>query len=127
MSLKLDIEEYPWEWSKELVAAVENYKNGERNSEKKLRKFVNREISEHYCNELIQRYAAFHRINKERKERESSQKIKGVLCDIVVSLVLLDSMACALAEHMRYGKGFAVLYFFLWLWSVDYAISQRTK
>ena len=41
MSLKHDIAEYPEMWSKEIVAALEDYKNGKRNSKRKLRKFVN--------------------------------------------------------------------------------------
>lgn len=56
MSLKLDIEEYPEAWSKEIVAAVEDLKNGKRNAKRNLRKFVNREISQYYYEKLIDRY-----------------------------------------------------------------------
>ena len=61
MSLKADIEQYPERWSKEIVAAVEDLKNGKWNAKRKLRKFVNREISQHYYNELIARYSSQHK------------------------------------------------------------------
>jgi hypothetical protein len=66
MSLKHDIEEYPEMWSKEIVAVVEDLKNGKRNAKRKLRKFVNREISPYYYNELIERYK---KPKKEKKQR----------------------------------------------------------
>lgn len=128
MSLKHDIEEYPNMWSKEIVAALENYKNGELNSKRKLRKFVNREISEHYYNVLIERHAFEHRINKAKKERERSQRRKDVLWSIVSIIVLFGSMAITLGEIVvSYGKGIAVIYFFLWICAINYITEKDEK
>lgn len=128
MSLKHDIEEYPDMWSKEIVAALENYKNGEINSKRKLRKFVNREISEHYYNVLIERHAFEHRINKAKKERERSQRRKDVLFSILSFIILFGSMATTLGEIVvRYGKGIAFIYFFLWICAIDYVVEKDKK
>ena len=124
MSLKHDIAEYPEMWSKEIVAALEDYKNGKRNSKRKLRKFVNREISEHYYNELIERYAFFHRMNKAKRERKQSRKIKIVLCIILAISILLSALESALDYLLiTYEAEFAVLYFFLYLWAIFYAFA----
>ena len=124
MSLKHDIEEYPNMWSKEIVAALENYKNGEINSKKKLRKFVNREISEHYYNVLIERHAFAHRLNKAKKERERSKKIRRVLCSIFAIAVLMSATESALDYLIvKYSEESAVLYFFLYLWAIFYAFT----
>ena len=122
MSLKHDIEEYPEMWSKEIVSAVEDYKNGKRNSERKLRKFVNREISEYYYNELIERYAFFHRMNQAKQERERTRKIKSVLCVVLAISVLLSALESALDYLLiKYEAEFSVLYFFLYVWAIFYA------
>ena len=121
MSLKHDIEEYPEMWSKEIVAAVEDYKNGKRNSKKKLRKFVNREISEYYYNELIERYSTFHRINKDKKDRELSRKIKSVLSVAILWISMLCGLVYVIEQH---GKSAAVWYISLWIWAFSYALSN---
>ena len=77
MSLKHDIEEYPEMWSKEIVAAVEDYKNGKWNSKRKLRKFVNREISEYYYNELIERHKGANKTQKEKKRKKDEIYLNG--------------------------------------------------
>lgn len=124
MSLKYDIEEYPEMWSNEIVAAVEDYKNGKWNSERKLRKFVNREISEYYYNELIQRYSFFHRMNRAKLERMRSQKINRALCIILAIVVMLSSTESSLDYLLAtYGEESVVCYFFLYVWAVFYAFA----
>lgn len=54
--LKWEIGKHPFLYSKELIATVEDLKNGKWGAKRKLRKFVNREISEHYYNMLIEEY-----------------------------------------------------------------------
>ena len=128
MSLKHDIEMYPEMWSKEIVTAVEDYKNGKRNSKRKLRKFVNREISEHYYNVLVERYAFSHRMNRAKTERERKQKIKEVFCMALSFVVLLGSMATTLGEIVVRGeKGAALVYIVLWFWAIEYAIGSDSK
>ena len=60
MSLKstkdIDIERHPELWSKEIVTAVENLKEGKLGAKRKLKKFVNREITYKYYEELVERY-----------------------------------------------------------------------
>ena len=114
MSLKYDIEECPWAWSKELVAAVEDYKNGKRNSKKKIRKFVKREISEHYYNELIKMYDFVYSLNRARRDEELSQKIKDVLSGIVMFV----SMLCTICYLIEQNVGFlAFWYFLVYVWA----------
>lgn len=128
MSLKFDIEEFPEKWNKEIVAAVEDYKNGKRNAKRKLRKFVNREISEHGYNELLLRYSDLYRKSKNIRYEEQAKKIKDVFLSSASLLVLFGSMSSALGDLIvRHGKGSAVLYFFLWLWSLNYAVSTDSK
>lgn len=126
MEFEFDIEEYPEEWSKEIVKALEDYKNGERNSEKELRKFVNREISEYYYNELIERYGSFHRINKEKKERERIRKIKRGFCITASIIILISSLLCTLAYLIeRDEESSAVWFFFLWIFAFGYIASYK--
>ena len=121
MSLKLDIDEYPHAWSKELVDALQDYKNGERNSENNLRKFVNREISEHYYNVLIERHRTTHRINKDKRERKRKKKIKKVIWGIGSFVVLLISFSCTLGYMTsRYGKSGGFWYFFLFIFALGF-------
>ena len=121
MSLKHDIAEYPEMWSKEIVSAVEDYKNGKWNSKRKLRKFVNREISEHYYNELIERYAFFHRMNRAKRERERARKIKSVISVVTI----LFSWLCTICYLIERDQGhFAFWYFLLWAWAFFYALSS---
>lgn len=126
MSLKHDIEEYPEMWSKEIVAALEDYKNGKRNSKRKLRKFVNREISEYYYNELIKRYAFFHRTNRAKRDRTRTRKIKSVLCIVIAIAVMLSATESALEYLLvTYGEECAILYFFLYIWAIFYAFAYN--
>ena len=124
MSLKHDIEQHPDFWSKEIVAALEDYKNGK--SEKKLRKFVDREISENYYSELIKRYRIIHLINKDKRDRERARKIKDTLCSILALVILFGSMFITAGEIVvRDGKGSALVYVVLFLWAVKYAASSK--
>lgn len=124
MSLKLDITDYPELRSKELTIAIENYKDGKRNSKRRLRKFVNREISEHYYNELIEKYSFSHRVNRAKRDKE----IKNELYGVASFLILLGSMANTLAYVLeQHGKGMAVVYFFLWFWAINYASSSEKR
>ena len=128
MSLKHDIAEYPEMWSKEIVAALDDYKNGKWNSKRKLRKFVNREISEHYYNELIERYAFFHRTNQAKRERERSRKIKRVLCIVVSIVTMFFSGLCTLVYLVEeYGEGIAFWYVLLSLFSFSYITSASSE
>ena len=128
MELEFDIEEYPEEWSKEIVKALEDYKNGEKNSEKELRKFVNREISEYYYNELIERYGGIHRINKDKKERERLRNIKRRLCIAASIIILLSSMAETLGVIvLKYGEGIAFWYLLLWLWACHFISEDSSE
>lgn len=120
MNLKHDIEKYPNMWRKEIVDALENYKNGEISSKRKLRKFV----SEYYYNELVKRYDYMYRINKAKKDRERSKKIKSVLCIIFAIAVLISSTESSLDYLIvKYSAESAVLYFFLYLWAIFYAFA----
>ena len=128
MSLKHDIEKYPEMWSKEIVAALKEYKNGKRNSKRKLRKFVGREISQHYYNELIERHGFSHRMNQAKNERKRLQKIKHTLYSVAAFIILFSSMAYTLSFILsEYDKSGAILYFFLWLWAIDYALEKDAK
>lgn len=124
MSHKYDIEEHPEMWSKEIVAAVENYINGKWNAKRILRKFVNHEISQSYYNELIERHSFSHHINKEKRNRKISENIKAILAVII----LFHSMSCGLAYILeQYGKSGAFWYFFLWFWAFDYALRRKKQ
>lgn len=128
MSLKFDIEKHPEMWSEELVAAVEDYKNGKRNSKRKLRKFVNREISEHYYNELTERYAVFHRINKEKEERKKRKEIRRKAMAVIAVVFSLCSILYVAGEICQKGsKGFAVIYFLLGLGLFGFVASLGGK
>ena len=83
MSLKLDIEEYPEAWSKELVAVVNDLKKGKLFAKWKLRKFVNREISEYYYHELIYRYRKDSYVNS-----DTLPFLAKLLIAVVVILVI---------------------------------------
>lgn len=124
MSLMLSIEEHPEEWSKEVVAALDDYKNGKRNSKRRLHKFVNREISEYYYNELIEKYAFFYRTNRAKRDRETKRKIKSVLCIITAIAVMLSATESALNYLLdTYDSEIAVLYLFLYIWAIFYAFT----
>lgn len=126
MELEFDIEEYPEEWSEEIVKALEDYKNGEKNSEKELRKFVNREISEYYYNKLIERHGNIHRINKYKKEQERSRNIKRGVCIAASFIILLSSMLCTLAYLIERGeKETAVCFFYLWIFAFGYIATYK--
>lgn len=122
MSLKHDIEEYPEFWSKELVAALKDYKNGERNSKRKLRKFVNREISEHYYNELIERHSFSYRVNKAKQDRKRKWRVKKVILGIISFVVLLMSFLCTLKDMVLWydeiGGFWYIILFFIALWFI---------
>lgn len=117
MSLEYDIEEFPELWSQSLVDAVENYKNGERNSARKLRKFVKREISQCYYDELIERYGAFHHINKEKRKRKEVRKIKSI---IAASVIFLSHFFVFGYVAIEYGKTIAIGYMLLSFWSFSH-------
>lgn len=128
MSLKHDIEEYPEFWSKELVAALKDYKNGEWNSKRKLRKFVNREISEHYYNELIERHGFSYRINKERQDRKRSKKIKKTLWGIGAFWILLESFLLTWGYVInRYEKTGGFWYLFLYIFAICFILDYNSE
>lgn len=124
MSLKFDIDEHPYMWSEKIVSAVEDYKNGEINSKRKLRKFVDREISEYYYNELIERHRVCHLINKEKRERARTQKVK----EIFASIIILASWLCTIVYLIEHKHGhLAFWYFLLFFWAIDYISKPSSK
>ena len=125
-SLYLSIEEHPYVYSQELLDAFEDYKNGKSNAKRKMRKYVNKEISEKYYNELLEKYSFFHRMNRAKIERERKQKIKRILCCILSISVLLCSAESSLDYLLsKYSVESAVYYFFLYLWAVFYAFAYN--
>lgn len=123
---KEDLEKLPVAWSKELVKAVTDYMDGKKDSEKRLRELVNREISENYYNQLVERYGSIHRINKYKKEREHSRKIKRGFCIAASIIILSSSMLCTLAYLIeRSEKATAVCFFFLWIFAFGYMASYK--
>ena len=125
---KEDLEKLPVAWSKELVISVTDYIDGKKNSKKRLREFVNREISENYYNQLIERYGGIHRINKDKRERELKRKIKNGICITASIIILLTSLAETLGNIVvRYGNTHALLFFFLWFGAVFYIIEYLSQ
>lgn len=126
MSLKRNPKFYPELQDKELLAALEDYKNGKKSAIKKLRKFVNHTISEQYYDLLIAEYRLVHNSNRIRNERKRAKKIKSVFCGIVACIVLFGSMLITVGEILvRDGKGVALVYVVLFLWAVTYATSSK--
>ena len=118
MSLQFDIEEYPEMWSKELVAAVEDLKNGKRNAKRNLRKFVNREISPYYYTKLIERYKD---VPQEPYKMSNTTKNLIALCVFIIILICTCIFAVIYhnnaiddaynkGESKGYGKGYNVGY-----------------
>ena len=112
MSLKLDIEKHPERWGKEIVAAVEDYKNGEINSKRKFRKIAKNKMSEYYCNELIERYASLHAFNAEQKKRERKLKFKRYITKFLAAVFWLGTFFYVAADVIiKHGVGIGVTYF----------------
>lgn len=65
--------------------------------------------------------SAIHRINEDKKDREISRKIKSVLSVVILFVSMLCGLVCVIEQ---YGKGVALLYIFLWLWAISYALSN---
>lgn len=114
---------------KKYLDTVEDLRDGKKNAKKRLYKYVEEgKISIETYNELIERYATFHRINREKRDRETSQKIKDVLFGVMAFVVLIGSMASTLGYVVvHYGKGTAAWYFIIWLWAFNYVISIDSK
>ena len=131
MTLKGDIEEYPEMWSKEIVAAVEDYKNGKWNSKRKLRKFVNREISQYYYNELIKRYAFSHRTNRAKRDREVSGKVKKIISYTLFYLSVIIAI-CILVDAVvivknNFWVSISAGYLFLLAFSYHYDTTETER
>lgn len=128
MSLQTDIDKSPWSYSEDLVSALRDYKNGKRNSEKKFRKLARRYISDNYCNELIVRHETAHRINKEKRARETSQKRKDMLCRVASFVTVFFSLLCTITYLIENRLGsLAFWYFLLWAWALGYVASSSDK
>ena len=126
MSLKRNPNFYPELQDKELLAALEDYKNGKKSAIKKLRKFVNHTISEQYYDLLIAEHRLVHNSNRIRNERKRAKKIKSVFCSISACIILFGSMLITLGEVIsRAGIGFALVYVVLFLWAVSFAASRK--
>ena len=104
---------------RELLDAIDDARKGKKKALDKLSKYAESGlISAERYEELVGK-ECIERIKKYKKRRDKSQKIKSVLAVII----LFVSMLCGLAYLIeQYGKGVAVLYIFLWVWSLSYAL-----
>lgn len=92
-------------------------------SSNKLHEYVDKGIitPEKY-DELLEIYSIT-RPDADKKDREKPRKRKKTLYSIVSVVILFVSMLCGLAYLIgQYGKGIAVLYIFLWVWAISYAL-----
>lgn len=124
MSLKGGIQN-PSQWSKEFLDTVEDVQKGKQGACERLYKYVEEgAISTKAYNDLIEKYG----IKKEEKKTDRLKKIKSTFCAIASVVILFASMGRALQDLVvHYGKGIAVVYFFLWFWAFFYAVEKDEK
>ena len=106
----------------ELFDTIDDARKGKKKAIKKLSEHHQKGyLSTEEYNKILTEY----RINKDKKDRERSRKIKDVLCGVVAFFVLFGSFANTLGEIVvQHGKGIAFWYFFLWIWAFFYALSS---
>lgn len=119
---KLDLEN-------ELLDAVADLRKGKNGANSRLSKLVELEvISVVEYEELVRKYGSIRvenygtlcHLNNAKKKRVL-RKVKNIFVGVVAACVLLSSFAFSLGELVvHYGKGVAMVFFFLWLWSVYY-------
>lgn len=145
MSLKITNEPTKEEWAK-YAKAVEDYKNGKKDSETELYKCVQQgTITEEVYRNIVEQYRTVHRIHKEQQQKinkikrehqektekerqEKINKIKNVVFSAIAFLVLLDAMVPRLGDLLiQEGKGTAAFYLFVWFWAIYYIASSDSK
>ena len=136
MSLKADIEKYPNLWSKELVAVIEDLKKGKMGAKRKLRKFVNKEISEHYYNELIERYQGIKHEKKNWHTPIYGIPLNGNTLFIALYILAFIAASCVLSDALSIHKnniwvncslGFFILSGFLYHYSKATDIEDKDR
>ena len=102
----------------ELFDTIDDARKGKKKAIKKLNEYVQKgSISTQEYNKLMTAY----RINKDKKDMELSRKIKSVLSVVILFVSMLCGLVYVIEQH---GKGTAVLYIFLWVWAISYALSS---
>lgn len=117
--------------STELLDTIEAMQKGDDDAKRRVDELARKGIvSSKVYNNAVNKYDENRRANieKEKKNRKKSRKIKGILCSIVALLVLFDSMASRLVGIVGHdGKGAAAFYLILWFWAFSYALSTDSE
>lgn len=105
-----------------LINTIKDVQYGKKGACERLYKYVeDGEISHDTYNELIEQYG----IKREENKNPLLKKKESKFCAVASVAILFVSMLCGLAYMIeQYGEGAAVLYIFLWVWALSYALSN---